>query len=231
MGITREDGVLLAPTVPGWSELRIPARLRAAFGRVPVTVINDVKAATLAELTWGTLRGVRHGVYLNLGTGVAAGLVSEGRLVDGAHGAAGEFGYFRPSLAEAGHRGAAPVEERIGGRWAAEAASKELGTQVSVASLVALAETDERAAAALDRLLAETGLWAANVCVLADPEVLSLGGGFLRSAGLVLPRVREMVERVVPFPPRVVAARFGAEAALAGAGAAALGDSHPQEEL
>lgn len=223
MGITREERVQLAPTVPGWSQLRIPARLREAFGGLPVTVINDVKAATLAELTWGALRDVRDGLYINLGTGVAAGMVTGGVLLSGAHGAAGEFGYVVPSVAELElAAGSAPVEERIGGRGAAAAASRELGVPVSVADLFRLSATDPRARAVLDRLLDEIGLWAGNLAVITDPEVIVLGGGLMRSADAVLTRVRELVTRIAPFPPRVVAARFGASAALAGAGAAAM---------
>ena len=225
MGITRADGVLIAPSVPGWSELRIPGRLRDAFGALPVRIVNDVKAATLAEMAWGELRGVSDGLYLNLGTGVAAGIVSGGVLVGGSHGAAGEFGYAVPSVAELAAAGAgrAPVEERIGGRGAAEAASRELGVPVSVADLFRLAPDDARAAALLDRLLDEIGLWAGNLAAITDPSVLVLGGGLMRSAEPVLARVSTLVARIAPFPPAVRVARFGASAALAGAGAAALG--------
>ena len=55
---------------------------------------NDVNAAAAAELRWGALRGVDIGLYVNLGTGLAAALVVGGRVVPGAHGAAGEIGYL-----------------------------------------------------------------------------------------------------------------------------------------
>lgn len=228
MGITRPDRVLLAPTVTGWAGLRIPERVRAGFGGLPVTIVNDVKAATLAELAWGELRGVSEGIYLNLGTGVAAGLVVGGHLVSGAHEAAGEFGYVAPTVAELGEQAevsglAGPVEERIGGRGAARAASAELGEPVSVADLFRRASAEPRVARVLDRLLDEIGLWAGNLAAVLDPEVVVLGGGLARSADVLLGRVRSMVGRIAPFPPRIVAARFGASAALAGAGAAALG--------
>jgi glucokinase len=250
MGITREDGVRWAPNVPGWSNLRIPGRLRSAFGGLPVTIVNDVKAATQAELTWGTLRGVGTGLYVNLGTGIAAGLVVDHRVVTGANGAAGEFGYVVPSAADlppalsdaalsdtapsdaapsgsGGVAGPAPLEERIGGLGAARRASRELGFEVTVERLFELAQRDDRAAGILDGLLAEIGMWVGNLAVIADPEVVSLGGGLMRSPGRVLGRVTELVRHITIFPPRVVVARFGADAALAGAGAAALGALPP----
>jgi glucokinase len=224
MGITRPDGVLIAPTVPGWAALRIPDRLQAAFGGLPVSIVNDVKAATLAEMAWGELRGVRDGLYLNLGTGVAAGIVSGGTLVGGANGAAGEFGYLVPTVVELGLTGdRGPVEARIGGRGAAEAASMELGEPVTVADLFLRAPREPRVRLLLDRLLDEIGLWAGNLATITDPSVIVLGGGLMRSAEPVLARVRELVRKIAPFPPAVTVARFGAAAALAGAGASALG--------
>jgi glucokinase len=219
MGITREDRVLFAPNVPGWAELRIPGRLAGAFGGLPVTVINDVKAATLAELTWGSLRGTETGVYVNLGTGAAAGLVVGGRVVSGAHGAAGEFGYLAGSIPPARVDGTGPVEEVIGGAGAAALASRELGRAVTVEQLF----RDPDAKRVLSRLLDDIALWTANLAVVIDPEVLVLGGGFMRTPEPILNRVREVTGLMVPFPPLVAAARYGADAALAGAGAAALG--------
>jgi glucokinase len=236
MGITRPDRVLIAPTVPGWATLRIPERVAAAFGGLPASIVNDVKAATLAEMAWGELRNVRDGLYLNLGTGVAAGVVSGGALVGGAHGAAGEFGYVVPTVLELGLTGdsavgeSGPVEQRIGGRGAAEAASAELGEPVSVADLFRRAPDEPRVRVLLDRLLDEIGLWAGNLATITDPSVIVLGGGLMRSAEPVLDRVRQLVRKIAPFPPAVTVARFRASAALAGAGAAALGHGAPRSE-
>jgi glucokinase len=82
--------------MPGWSRLRIPALLRERFPDMAISVMNDVKAATMAEMTWGALRGISHGLYFNLGTGIAAGIVAGGEILVGAHGAAGEIGYILP---------------------------------------------------------------------------------------------------------------------------------------
>src|SRR4051794_37852402 len=44
-GVVREDAVLLAPNVPGWGELALPALLREGLGTSDVAVGNDVNAA------------------------------------------------------------------------------------------------------------------------------------------------------------------------------------------
>ena len=49
-GLTRDEGVLISG-MPGWSDLRIPLRLRERFPDLAISIMNDVKAATLAEMT------------------------------------------------------------------------------------------------------------------------------------------------------------------------------------
>ena len=88
-GIPSEDGVALAPAIDGWEDLAMGRDLREAFEGTPVTMATDVKAAALAEARWGALAGVDPGVYLNLGTGLAAAIVAGGRVLTGANGAAG----------------------------------------------------------------------------------------------------------------------------------------------
>ena len=78
-GIPSEDGVALAPAIDGWEDIAMGRELREAFAGTPVTMATDVKAAALAEARWGALAGVDPGVYLNLGTGLAAAIVTGGR--------------------------------------------------------------------------------------------------------------------------------------------------------
>src|ERR1700734_3669941 len=95
-GIPSEDGGALAPAIDGWEDLVMGRDLRQAFAGTPVTMATDVKAAALAEARWGALVGADPGVYLNLGTGLAAAIVAGGRVLAGANGAAGGKGYNLP---------------------------------------------------------------------------------------------------------------------------------------
>src|SRR3954469_12079283 len=61
---------------------------------VPVQVDNDAALALLAEATSGAARGARDALLLTIGTGIGGGLMSAGRLVRGARGAAGEPGHM-----------------------------------------------------------------------------------------------------------------------------------------
>jgi glucokinase len=231
MGYTRPTHVELAPNVPGWEGLAIRDELSTAFPGHTIVIGNDVKLAARAEMAWGALRGVQEGVYVNLGTGIAAGIVSGGRLMDGAHGAAGEIGYTlhrgetEPRMAA---EGAAPLEEWFGGGGVAR---RLAATQLpaTVAELVKH-PGDPEARAFLDELWTGIAVAAANLCIATDPSVLVVGGGYVRGESGLLDRVREVVGRAVPYPPEVVHARFGADASLRGAVAAAFAMSGEDED-
>ena len=229
-GLTREDGVWISG-MPGWSSLRIPARLRERFPDMAVSIMNDVKAATLAELTWGALRGVPHGVYFNLGTGIAAGIVASGQILEGAHGAAGEIGYLVPGVEALGRTGvtgtaredmAPPLELLVGGLAVPGRARRRLGVELSMEQLSERSRDDEKAAALLDDILTEIALWIVNVATVVDPGRVVIGGGFLRSVPGLCDRIREVFDRASAFPPEVQPAHFGADSSLVGAGALAL---------
>lgn len=227
-GLTSEDGVELSG-MPGWSGLQIPALLRERFPDLAFVIMNDVKAGTLAEMTWGALRGVRHGLYVNLGTGIAVGIVAAGELVEGAHGAAGEIGYLLPSRSDLETMSRRPVGEvqpllegLVGGGAVPKRTYQELGVSLTMEQLVEQSALDTKAASVLSVLLDDLAFWIANVAVVVDPERVVLGGGFLRSGSDLSGRLRATLERFAPFVPDVEPARFGADSALVGAGALAL---------
>jgi glucokinase len=225
-GIVLEDRILLAPNVPGWTELALAARLRDGLEVGAVVCETDVKAAALAEARWGALRGADPGVFLNLGTGLAAGIVIGGRVLHGANGAAGEIGYaLRGTGGEHGAAtGHAPLEEHAGGR-----AIGERGGATSAAAVFARADRDDdpAARALVDATLDELAVHVANLAVALDPERIAVGGGLMGSAERVLSALRRRVAQAAPFPPEVVAARFVHDAALRGAIGLAL-DAVPE---
>lgn len=231
MGITQGDRVVFAPNVPGWEQLAIPSMVRARFPRAAVRVENDVKAAALAELTWGALREVHTGIYLNLGTGLAAGLIIGGRVHCGANGAAGEIGYAMRSPADhSGVRdGHAPLEEFFSGAGFRAGAPGAFGEHLEAGEIFARAGAgDERASAFLTERISELAFHVANLAIAVDPERVVVGGGFTASAGRILPALRDRLDRFVPFPPLLQVARFGHDAPLKGAVALGLEAMQPR---
>src|SRR4051794_36147309 len=220
-GVVKDDRVLLAPNVPGWETLRLPDMLRDGLGLASIAVGNDVNAAALAEARWGALAGSDVGVFVSLGTGVKAGLVIDGKVYLGAHGAAGEIGYSLRDPADgagfaAGH---APLEEFVGGRALGERATALAGQHLTAADAFSHPALP---AEFLRQWLAELTMHIANLAIAIDPQRIALGGGLMAHAETILPALRERVAAAVPFPPEIVPARFLQDAALRGAAALAV---------
>jgi predicted NBD/HSP70 family sugar kinase len=158
------------------------------------------------------------------------GLVHNGDLVRGAHGAAGEVAYLPlpgalPHAERAGH-GKELLASEPGGYAmlaAVRARRKWPGRRPStVAELFDQAAAGVAAAQALvDAEARQLGLTVASACAVFDPELVVLGGGIGRNT-LLLPGVRDTVNAIVPFPPRIEASALGEVASLIGAVSIAL---------
>jgi glucokinase len=221
-GVVRDDRILLVPNLPGWEHLALGRRLAAALGVDTVPVWNDVHAGALAELRHGNLRGADPGVYVSLGTGIAAAVTVGGTVIGGAHQAAGEIAYMvvESGPASAAASAVAPLEEIVGGKALGERASRLLGTSLDAAAL--FARTDPAAQQVLQHALGVLANAVANIAVLLDPARVVMGGGLIASADVLLPVLAAHLDRVVPFSPELLVARFTQDASLHGAIALAL---------
>jgi glucokinase len=220
-GIVLDDRVLLAPNVPGWGELALPALLTEGLDVPRVVVGNDVKAAALAESRHGALRGADPGILLSLGTGIAAAVVIGGQVLDGAHGAAGEIGYSLrgPRDRHGAADGRAPLEELAGGRAIGERASALLGEPVAAAE--AFVHPDARVRAVVAEGLDALAVQATNLAIAIDPVRIAVGGGLMASGDTILAALGPRLAKAVPFPPELCPAHFVHDGALRGAAALA----------
>jgi glucokinase len=221
-GIVYEDRVALAPNVPGWQELELPARLRGHFDGALAAVGTDVKAAAVAELRWGSLRGADPAILLILGTGIAAAIVAGGQVVHGANGAAGEIGYSLRGACETDGAadGHAPLEEYAGGRAIGERASELLGEPLTAADV--FDNPDPRARELLEAALDALAVQVANMAIAIDPARIAVGGGLMSRPDAILPPLERRLRAAAPFPPELVPAEFVHDGPLRGAIALAL---------
>ena len=221
-GIVYEDRVALAPNVPGWQELELPALLRERFDGARSAVGTDVKAAAVAELRWGSLRGADPAILLVLGTGIAAAIVAGGTVIQGANGAAGEIGYsLRGACDTTGAaEGHAPLEELAGGRAIGERASELLGEPLTAADV--FDHPDPRARELLDAALDALAVQVANMAIALDPARIAVGGGLMSRADAVLAALERRLTAAAPFTPELVPAEFVHDGPLRGAIALAL---------
>jgi predicted NBD/HSP70 family sugar kinase len=221
-GIVYEDRVALAPNVPGWQQLELPTLLRRRFGAARAAVGTDVKAAAVAELRWGSLRGADPAILLTLGTGLAAAIVVGGEVLYGANGAAGEIGYsLRCEGGQGGTAdGRAPLEELAGGRALGERATRLLGTPVTAADV--FDHPDPRARELLEAALNALAVQVANMAILIDPARIAVGGGLMSRSDVILEALERRLHAAAPFAPELVPAQFVHDGPLRGAIALAL---------
>jgi glucokinase len=175
----------------------------AALAGAPVTVENDVNAAALGAfhlLGYGPDRSL---AYLNLGTGMAAGIVLDGRLRRGAWGAAGEVGHIAVDpegvLCSCGQRGCLETL----GSGSAVARQWPQGGDHPVRSLFEAAAAGDALAIGVRRRLIDTVASAVRVLVLTvDVDDVVLGGGIASLGDRLLDPLRDALrdaESTSPF--------------------------------
>jgi glucokinase len=218
-GIPADDGIHLAPAIPGWGDLILGRELRRAFAGAEIRLATDVKAAAQVEAEWGALAGCDPGIYLNLGTGLAVAIVANGSVLNGRHGAAGEIGYNLRHLRDVGRVLAdrVPLEDSVSGKALLQAASRLRPPADGAAAVFASADHDPRIAGLLGDFVAELSYHVVNLAIAIDPVRIAVGGGMVRSWGHLHGGLRAALDAAVPFPPELVVAQFPFDAPLMGA--------------
>ncbi len=218
-GIPAASEIRLAPAIPGWGELSLGLELAAAFGIAAVQVATDVKAAAAAEAATGALAGHDPAVYVNLGTGLAIGIVCGGTVVSGANGAAGEIGYClrQPADVDLASDDRVVLEEVVSGAGLSASGSRLAGEDLSAADVFAGEAADGRLAGALDDFVRELSFHLVNLAVALDPSRIAVGGGMARSWHRLEAPLRRALEANVPYPPELVLGAYPFDAALVGA--------------
>lgn len=238
--------LVFAPNLSTAAGTDLGDALRAAAPGCRVWVGNDATAACWAEHQLGAGTASDDMLMVTLGTGIGGGIISGGRLVEGANRFAGEFGHMvvNPAgpqcpcgkkgcweryasgsglgmlgreLAVAG--GAHEVTARAGGD-----PEKVKGEHVTAAA----AEGDGPALEIMRRFAWWVALGLANLTNLLDPAVIVVGGGLVEAGEVLLEPTRqafeELVEGAAVRPPvKIVAAALGSRAGAVGAGLLAAG--------
>jgi len=219
IGIPSENGISLAPTIPGWGALVLDRELRRVFEGAEIRLATDVKAAAQAEAEWGALAGCDPGIYLNLGTGLAVAIVADGAVVAGSHGAAGEIGYNLRHLTDVGQLldDRLPLEGAVSGMALTRAARNVFPTAESAAAVFERAADNPWVARLVTDFIAELSYHLVNLAIAVDPARIVVGGGMVRSWDQLYGGLREALDAAVPFPPDLVRADFPFDAPLMGA--------------
>ncbi len=162
------------PVLIGWQDLSA-ADLFAGALSVPVEISNDANAAAMAERFGGAAQELDHYAYLYFGAGLGLGLVSQGQLISGAFGNAGEIGHL-PISTQSGMR---PLEEVLSRHALRRHLAKdgEAAAPVDLERISSLyAKDDSRLSEWLLQATAALSQAVGVIENLFDPQSIILGG-------------------------------------------------------
>lgn len=231
--------ITVIPNLPGnWYRKPIVRLLTDALG-VPVSLINDARAFTLAEATLGAGRGAASVVGVTLGTGIGGGVVINGRLYLGVDGSAGEAGHQTIDMYGlpdgTGNPGgweslaSGPALAALGMKAVAQGITTRIGELVSYDLNAITPEVIARAAADGDAVAREIlatfgfylGTGISNLLILFAPECLVIGGGVAQLGDWIMTPIQAEIKRRVKTVPlhkvRIVPAALGGDAGMIGA--------------
>lgn len=195
--------------------LPISDSLQKRYG-LPCFADNDVRSATKAEILFGRGKDYDNWIYINVGTGIAAAIVSKKRLITGGHCNAGEVGHSasgidfhapcacgRPDCVEsvASGSGLDLCARLLAPQYPDTIlAIPPVGTRISGAEIFSLYEIDPLCRTLTDNAAKALGNLIMNMVRFCDPELVVLGGGLMSTDFLY----RKVLDRLNPFTMRYV---------------------------
>ena len=240
--LDRIRGVIQAPpNLSTWVDSPIKAILEAEF-ETRCQVENDANAGAVAEHRFGAGRGCRNMIFITMGTGFGAGIITDGRLYHGANDMAGEIGHVRLTRSgPIGYYKAGSVEGWISGGGIAQVAEMAVAAGRRRGERTVLAEQLRRGKPITARdvaLAAQNGDVVASLIIhstgrrlgqvlamlvdILNPERIVIGGLAMRLGDALLCPARNVIQREALAPsaatcevvPAALDERIGDVAAL-----------------
>jgi glucokinase len=211
--VDAKKGIGIASVNLGWKNVAVRAGLEARLG-IRCAIDNDVRAGAMGEARFGAAKGLKNLVYLNVGTGISAVILLDGKFFMGTRGLAGEIGHavLVPDGPECKCGGRGCFEAVASGPGIAERALGKikngqdsiLAPQGWSLSLSLTAENVFAAAVQHDRVAIETleeigRLMAYSLQYLAlayDPEAIVIGGSVVLSSPLLFKSIQQMLHEL-----------------------------------
>ena len=219
-------GTSLVAPILNLNNIPIKAELEKEFN-LTIKVENDARAMALGESWFGGHGNVDSMVAVNIGRGVGAGIVIDGKLYQGALGIAGEIGHMtidiNGRLCECGNRGC--LQTFVSGSAIAERATKRIQEVERNITGKEIFELAQRGHQGCIELLYETGtvigVGLINLIHLVNPSKIVLGGGVMKSEEFILPAILETIQERAITPgakdTTVIVTNLGNDATLLGA--------------
>jgi glucokinase len=210
--LSARTGTLLnAPNMTGWEEVPIVEMLSQHFAQ-PMVMNNDANAAALAEWYFGEYKGADGLIYLTMSTGLGAGIIANGRLLQGITDTAGEVGYHVLDIhgpqSPCGHRGS--FEAFCGGKNMADRLRQQIvddrietrilehaeGDPEKIdfrCLLQAVRDEDAFAREVWEEYVLRLAQGMANLIMILNPEVIILGTIGIHAGHTLLNPLQDML--------------------------------------
>jgi len=231
--------VVSPPIMPGWDNYPVIQTVQQWFPSANVVVDNDVNVMALGEIIEGAGKGVNNLIFVKIGTGIGAGIISHGKIYRGASGCAGDIGHISISksgpLCHCGNKGC--LEAIAGGPAIAERAlraaqagdspillkfiEKNYGTLTAEDVGDAAREGDPLSIEIIRESGQMVGDVLASLVNFYNPDMIVIGGGVSNLGNLLLSSIRQAVlNRSLPLATRdldIVFSEIGRDAGVTGA--------------
>ncbi|HUI41264.1 MAG TPA: ROK family protein, partial [Terriglobia bacterium] len=191
-GLAYPDGVVWAPNLRGWERMPLGELLGRRF-HLPVVVDSDRNAFVTGEAWQGSAKRCRDVVFVAIGTGIGAGIISGGRLIRGFGELAGCLGWmavhdrFLPE-----YRAVGCLEFHAAGPGIAREARRVFHQPLEAREVVTRARAGDAAAV---KVIAQAGhflgLGLANLVDILNPQMIVIGGGVAGAGNLLLEPAQE----------------------------------------
>lgn len=218
------EGIVKNTANLGWGYKEVKRELMELLPGMKVEAANDANVAALGEMWLGAGKGQKNMIMVTLGTGVGGGVIIDGKVLTGEHGAGGEIGHICVNRQEkeacgCGLKGcleqyaSATGIVRLARRWI-EAHEEEYTMlrekPLSAKSVFdAMRNGDEAAGRVIIEFGNYLGYALANLAVVTDPAVIVIGGGVSKAGEILLGFIKE------PFYEKAFFANKEVEFALA----------------
>lgn len=208
-GAVLPSGVVNRCVNTGWGIVDVTGELEKYTG-IPAKAGNDANVAALGESWKGGAAGAKNVVMFTLGTGVGGGIILDGRILAGVHGAGGEVGHIPTDRRETavcgcGNRGCA---EQYGSATGIVRTAKKLLGETTAPSALRQMENftckdifdcagagDPVAKDILEQVYDDLGYLIAKVTCVVDPEMIVIGGGVSKAGQALLDGIRPYYEK------------------------------------
>lgn len=162
------------PQIPNYAGTAFKATIEEEFG-LPCEAENDVNCAGLAESQGGAAKGAAVAVCLTIGTGIGGSLLLDGKVFHGFSNSACEVGYIH--LPDGSFQDLASTTALV--NYVAEEKGQDKADWNGLRIFEEAKAGDAICLAGIDRLVDYLAQGIANICYVANPQVVVLGGGIM----------------------------------------------------